>query len=352
MKEMTGIKTMKPMKRIFTCVVVLLISFTLIVPSSFASNANMNITLKGSSQYNNKVVLRWTRTPEAAGYQVFRNGKPLSSLDASLFKSANQGSYRDLHLKRGHRYTYTVRAFKNVDGKTIYGSFSRSVCLKAKYRTPRIVMADRNDPKNRRIKRAFKKIGVKVTIVSKLRQVDPKKYDALIIPGGGDVHPKIWGGKVHPATGPFTPAKDRFQVLAIQKFAKAGKPVMGICRGEQLVNVAFGGTMIQNLYPKAKHATYERGYHKVKMVRGSWVYDVYGSRKKVYFYHHQGVAKLGKGIKATAWSTDHKYKHIEAIEHETLPVYGVQWHPDIHREKQGYKFFREFKKTILKQMAK
>ena len=340
------------MKRILAGFVILFITLSLVTPASFAADANMNISLKGSSQYNNKIILRWTRTLEAAGYQVFRNGKAIASLNASLFESVKQGSYRDIHLKKGRRYTYRVRAFRYVSGKTIYGAFSNAICRKTKYREPRIVMADRNDPKNKRIKRAFKRIGVNVTIVTKLRQVDPNKYDALIIPGGGDVHPKIWGGKVHPAAGSFHPAKDRFQVKAIQKFAKADKPVMGICRGEQLVNVAFGGTMIQNLYPKSKHPTYERGFHKVKMVRGSWVYDVYGPHKKVYFYHHQGVAKLGKGIRATAWSTDHKYKHIEAIEHETLPIYGVQWHPDIHREKQGYRFFRKFRKTILKQMAK
>ena len=82
------------------------------------------------------------------------------------------------------------------------------------------------------------------------------------------------------------------------------------------------------------------------------MYRVYGKKPKVFFIHHQAVGELGKGLVATSWSLGKTPKHIEAIEHETLPIYGVQWHPDAYVNKQGTRIFKGFKKVILKNMAK
>jgi putative glutamine amidotransferase len=198
----------------------------------------------------------------------------------------------------------------------------------------------------------FGEIGFEVTQVYRPADVDVDRYDALLVPGGGDVDPVFWGGQKHPAASELDPEKDRFQIEAIQAFAKAGKPILGVCRGEQLINVAFGGSMIQNLYPNSREPVYEEGFHKVRTAKGSWVRKVYGETPRVFFHHHQAVDRLGEGIIATAWSTDHPYPHIEAIQHERLPIYGVQWHPDAEVESQGIEIYRAFRQVSLDNMAR
>lgn len=187
----------------------------------------------------------------------------------------------------------------------------------------------------RRLARCFRNAGVRVTTVYSYRRIKPAKYDGLIIPGGADVNPSLFNQKRHPMTFGVNTKKDRLQIYAIKKFAKAGKPVLGICRGCQVINVAFGGTLIQ-------HINRHTGFRRVRNVKGWWMYDLYGKRHSTYHSHHQVVGRLGKKLVATAY--DMGSGHIEAIQHKKLPVYGIQWHPDMNMGKQGRKVFKAFAK--------
>ena len=315
-----------------------------------SAESGLKVNLSGKAYYNSKVTLTWNNPSAADGYEVYKNGKKIKTIRAPKSKTVK---YRVVHLKGKTRYKFCVVPYRISEEKKEYGSRSNILSIKTKWRKPRLLMVDKKG-NNPGLPQEMKKLGCKVTIVNRLNKVDPKKYDALLVPGGGDVHPKNWGGKKHPAAGNFTYKKDRFQIVAIQRFARAKKPILGICRGEQLINVAFGGAMIQNLYPKSKRPTYEHGFRRVANVKGSWIYKIYGKKPRVFFYHHQAVdpKRLGKGIVITSWSVGHKYKHVEAIEHETLPIYGVQWHPDSNVRKQGTRIFRGFKKVVLWNMSK
>lgn len=301
------------------------------------------------ARYNDEALVSWQKVPSADGYEIWRGAKRIGKLSASAASKAGY-EYRDSRLRTGKRYRYKVRAYRDILGVRLHGAAPASAAITAKARRPEIVMVDSRDSDNYGLPRELKKAGCNVTIVYRLKDVDVTKFDALVVPGGWDVDPSLWGEKPHPSVDELTPKLDRFQIAAIQQFVKAEKPILGICRGEQLINVALGGTMIQNLYPEKKSPKYEKGYHVVKNLKGSWVYNIYGPEPKVYFFHHQAVGKLGRGIIATSWSTDHKHRHVEAIQHRTLPIYGVQWHPDAYVKEQGNAIFHAFAKECLKSM--
>lgn len=314
----------------------------------------MQLTVSPSAEalYNDKVRLTWQAAEGVTGYMIYRDAHRIGVIRRGSAAANTMLSFTDRHLKPGSRHRYSVRPFLKPGEVTIYGVCSAPVSVRVIHRDPRILMVDDREDEKVILPRQLRKAGCTVKIVHSLDKVDPAKYDGLVVPGGGDVDPSLWGGSKHPAAGPFTPKTDRFQIRAIKRFAKAGKPILGICRGGQLINVAFGGTMIQNLYPDSRTPTYEEGYHQVKNEEGSWVAGIYGDSPKVWFHHHQAVDRPGKGIRITSWSVDHPYRHAEAIEHESLPIYGVQWHPDYKIKEQGTAIFSAFKDVCLKYMAR
>ena len=166
-------------------------------------------------------------------------------------------------------------------------------------------------------------------------RADVEKYDGLYVPGGGDVTPSLYGQKKRSETHGVSYRLDKLQIGIIKKFAAAGKPIMGICRGIQVINVAFGGTLCQHI---PRWHTYNRN---IKIKKGSFSYELYGSTETVYHFHHQCVKKVAPGFVATEW--DSRDGHIEAIEARNKPIYCVQWHPETSGRKgrkYGYKFRR------------
>ena len=156
---------------------------------------------------------------------------------------------------------------------------------------------------------------------------NPDEYSGLLLPGGCDVNPARYG-KARIPEETTDDALDEIQFGVLARFLEAGKPVLGICRGHQLLNVAFGGTLVQHLPTAEKHrslATGEDNVHMVSIAGNTFLHPLYGSACSVNSSHHQGVDVPGKGMMTAARSEDGV---IEAMEHESLPVWSVQFHPE------------------------
>lgn len=151
-------------------------------------------------------------------------------------------------------------------------------------------------------------------------------YDGLILCGGGDIEPKYYNQEINGSVR-IDAERDIVEFALLKTFVKAKKPVLGICRGHQLINVYFGGSLYQDIPERDLHTNKQDLYitHNVTAKENSVVYNLYGSTFTVNSSHHQVVDHLGKDMIATAvWNN----QYIEAIEHNTLPIYGVQWHPE------------------------
>ena len=152
-------------------------------------------------------------------------------------------------------------------------------------------------------------------------------YDGLLLAGGGDVDPALFGQENRGSRG-IDRARDRAELALLDAFCGANRPVLAICRGHQVVNVWLGGDLLQDLgRPLVPFHRKEEGdqVHLVRAAEGSLLHRLYGEVFPVNSSHHQGLGRLGKGLAATARSEGGV---IEAVEHETLPLISVQFHPE------------------------
>jgi putative glutamine amidotransferase len=161
--------------------------------------------------------------------------------------------------------------------------------------------------------------------------------DGLILQGGADIDPRHYGEARTHTCGAVDATRDRFELELLRAFAAAGKPVLGICRGLQLINVAFGGTLYQDLCADGATAVqhvhaeaYDAHGHSLRMAPGSWFAKLHGDAATgiVNSLHHQGVKTLGEGLEAQAWSDDGVIEAIRGTG-DTF-IAGVQWHPEFH----------------------
>ena len=153
---------------------------------------------------------------------------------------------------------------------------------------------------------------------------DAAVCDGLLLPGGGDVDPRYYGQE-NCGSNPPDALRDTVELQLIRMFRDAGKPILGICRGAQMLNVAFGGSLHQDI---PGHSRLEDGdrLHAVRVTEGSRMAALYGAGEMVVnSSHHQAVDSVGAGLRATLHAPD---GHVECIEHESLPVMGLQWHPE------------------------
>jgi putative glutamine amidotransferase len=155
--------------------------------------------------------------------------------------------------------------------------------------------------------------------------------DALVITGGKDIDPAAYGQAPHPATDQPGRDRDAWEFTLLHAALQRGLPVLGICRGAQVLNVAFGGTLHQHLPDVIGHSGHRAGNAvfttlPVRTVPGTRLAELVGESCDVQCYHHQAIARVGEGLVVSAWDAD---RVVEALE---LPgdtfVLAVQWHPE------------------------
>lgn len=168
--------------------------------------------------------------------------------------------------------------------------------------------------------------AVGVTYITSLSIGDLFSCDAFLFPGGGDINPELFG-ETNCASRNIDTELDILQLQAFHYALKKRLPVLGICKGMQLINVALGGTLIQNMATAHLHTSAEKDlYHPTVITPNSFLHVLYGDSIVVNSRHHQSLDKLGKNLVPVQWCTaDHC---MEAIEHTRLPIWGVQWHPE------------------------
>ena len=166
--------------------------------------------------------------------------------------------------------------------------------------------------------------------------IDPEACDGLLLPGGADITPSLYGEETGPLTEP-DPALDELQMGVLRRFLALGRPVFGICRGHELINIAMGGTLIQDLPTAEAHKHIRVGtdnVHSCGAEPESFIGRLYGTGFAVNSSHHQGVDRVGEGLRVVLRAQDGV---VEAMEHETLPIWSVQFHP----ERMCYAYRRE-----------
>src|SRR5947209_20244909 len=159
--------------------------------------------------------------------------------------------------------------------------------------------------------------------------------DGLILAGGADIDPSTYGAEPHPKTGDAEPERDRTEIALTRRAVARDMPVLGICRGMQIINVAFGGTLRQHLPDEVGHEDHRRfpgsfdgADHDVRLNSGSLAALAAGEEvHATKSHHHQGIDALGEGLEVTGHSTlDDLPEAIEAAGRRF--VLGVQWHPE------------------------
>ena len=156
--------------------------------------------------------------------------------------------------------------------------------------------------------------------------------DGLLLSGGEDIHPRYYGQEIDKKCGKIVESRDAAEMKMLEAFLSTGKPILGICRGEQLMNVFFGGTLHQDIADVATscHDDYprkNRGNHEVSVTRGTKLAEIMGQETFLAnSLHHQAVDKVAPALILAATSED---GIVEGVEHPAHPFcIGVQWHPE------------------------
>jgi putative glutamine amidotransferase len=162
-----------------------------------------------------------------------------------------------------------------------------------------------------------------------LNPADVYDCNLLILPGGGDISPAFYG-EINRGSKDTDTELDILQFQALHNAIRAHIPVIGICKGIQLINVAFGGTLIQDMPTSDIHRYDSENkkdrIHNSVIKKDSCLYKLCGSKMQINSAHHQCVDRLGAGLSAIQWCPEDGC--IEAIVHDYLPIIGLQWHPE------------------------
>jgi putative glutamine amidotransferase len=155
--------------------------------------------------------------------------------------------------------------------------------------------------------------------------------DGLIMVGGSDIKPGLYGAAPRPETTRIRDHRDSAEVNLLESALERKVPLLGVCRGMQLLNILRGGDLVQHVPKEGGDDIHKRGRgifstHEVEFAPGSRLAGVMGTKASVPSHHHQAPGRLGRGLEATAWAPDDT---IEGIEDPTSPfTVGVLWHPE------------------------
>lgn len=160
------------------------------------------------------------------------------------------------------------------------------------------------------------------------------RLDAMILAGGGDIDPELYGGQRHETIYNVNPERDASEIAAVRDWLPRRKPLLGICRGCQVVNVALGGTLIEHLPDVVGDQTAHRlpprrpSQHSIRVQAGSKLASVLGADHfQAASWHHQAIRKLATPLAAVAWAPDGTLEAAEMPGHPWL--LAVQWHPEL-----------------------
>jgi gamma-glutamyl-gamma-aminobutyrate hydrolase PuuD len=154
----------------------------------------------------------------------------------------------------------------------------------------------------------------------------------VVLAGGADVDPARYGAHRNPHTGPARENRDAWELDLARAALERDVPLFAICRGMQVLNVALGGSLVQHLPDAVGHDEHcptvgVHGRHEVRTEPQTRLHAILGDNALVATYHHQAVARLGSGLRPTAWAGDDT---VEAVERDGRWILGVQWHPEVH----------------------
>ncbi|MGE5529831.1 MAG: gamma-glutamyl-gamma-aminobutyrate hydrolase family protein [Patescibacteria group bacterium] len=156
------------------------------------------------------------------------------------------------------------------------------------------------------------------------------RFDGFLLSGGGDLEPGLYGQDRHPATGEADPPRDQAELRLARSAVAQSRPILAICRGIQVLNVALGGDLVQDL-PSAGYAGHDQaepreiGTHPVEPVPGTPLAGILPAAALVNSFHHQAVSRLAAPLAAAAYAPDGL---VEAVYIPGRSVLGVQWHPE------------------------
>jgi gamma-glutamyl-gamma-aminobutyrate hydrolase PuuD len=164
--------------------------------------------------------------------------------------------------------------------------------------------------------------------------------DGLILSGGGDLDPALYGADAHPETDAPSPDRDQAELRLLEAALERDMPVLAVCRGSQLLNVALGGDLVQHLpeqvgHEQHKHQPGQFSDHDVRLDPASRVGTLLGEHAPVKSHHHQGYGRLGTGLREAGWADDGTVEALEAPEKRF--AVGVLWHPE---EGEDFALFR------------
>ncbi len=162
-----------------------------------------------------------------------------------------------------------------------------------------------------------------------------EKIDGLILTGGGDIDPTLFGEEPHQRLGSIVPERDAFEIQLVQKMLEKNKPILGICRGAQILSIAAGGDMYQDIYSQSKEPLLQHDQqapnwhasHFVQVTKKSILSSIIGVEKfKVNSFHHQAVRNIPNGFIVSGIASDGIIEAFESENHSF--VMGIQWHPE------------------------